>query len=263
MVWPQSQWPTQIASSPRETAGARRIDLRHVGTAAVADQFFRPLGLEFFQRLCHALGLRTAILCLSHCLSLHPELPIKARGSPPIARLSNAPTLWHTGDAHRIRDYPALPDPAMLRSTACSLLLCATLASATTTVSQFQPQGTVGDRGASRALHFSTPMVRLGNSDGPEPFDIDCAGIAGEGRWVNGAGTGPGSWPGHCSRAGVAFWPEIRVDRSQWRKHQRQGALPVHRVPPHGRGGCNRRRAPGIRTRPSSSMAAARSMKPA
>ena len=68
----------------------------------------------------------------------------------------------------------------MLKSAlACSLLLCATLApaaSAATTVSQFQPQGTVGDQ-TRVSVRFSAPMVRLGDSNAPEPFDIDCAGI--------------------------------------------------------------------------------------
>ncbi|MBU3695941.1 alpha-2-macroglobulin [Dechloromonas sp.] len=75
----------------------------------------------------------------------------------------------------------------MLKSPlACSLLVFATLAPAAsaTTVSQFQPQGTVGDQ-TRVSVRFSTPMVRLGDSNGPEPFSIDCAGIAGEGRWVD------------------------------------------------------------------------------
>ena len=72
----------------------------------------------------------------------------------------------------------------MLKSAlACSLLLCATLAPAAT-VSQFQPQGTVGDQ-TRVSVRFSNAMIRLGNTNAPEPFSIDCAGIAGEGRWLD------------------------------------------------------------------------------
>src|SRR5512145_542977 len=67
---------------------------------------------------------------------------------------------------------------------ALSGLLLATLGSQAATVQQFQPQGQVAEQ--SRAtVRFSSDMVKLGEADAAPPFVIDCAGIPGEGRWID------------------------------------------------------------------------------
>ena len=51
-------------------------------------------------------------------------------------------------------------------------------------VRRFQPQGEVGHVDQT-TVQFSEAMVALGQADNPAPFDINCAGIAGNGRWVS------------------------------------------------------------------------------
>lgn len=51
-------------------------------------------------------------------------------------------------------------------------------------VAQFQPQGKVADQTRVNA-RFNTDMVKLGETTAAAPFAIDCAQIAGEGRWVD------------------------------------------------------------------------------
>ena len=51
-------------------------------------------------------------------------------------------------------------------------------------VAQFQPQGKVLDQQRVSA-RFSGDMVKLGDTSAAGPFVIDCAGIGGEGRWVD------------------------------------------------------------------------------
>lgn len=69
------------------------------------------------------------------------------------------------------------------RLTLASLLLAALQAQAAT-VQQFQPQGKVAEQSRVTA-RFSADMVKLGESTAAAPFSIDCAGIAGEGRWID------------------------------------------------------------------------------
>ncbi len=69
------------------------------------------------------------------------------------------------------------------RLTLASLLLAA-LQTQSATVQQFQPQGKVAEQSRVTA-RFSADMVKLGESTAAAPFSIDCAGIAGEGRWID------------------------------------------------------------------------------
>jgi uncharacterized protein YfaS (alpha-2-macroglobulin family) len=63
-------------------------------------------------------------------------------------------------------------------------LLLAALGSQAVTVQQFQPQGQVAAQNRA-TVRFSSDMVKLGEADAAPPFVIDCAGIAGEGRWID------------------------------------------------------------------------------
>ena len=49
-----------------QTTCIDRVNIRHIGLAAVADQLFRTRRLDFGTRLRHALGLSTPLFCLSH-----------------------------------------------------------------------------------------------------------------------------------------------------------------------------------------------------
>ncbi len=60
--------------------------------------------------------------------------------------------------------------------------LCVAATAHAVEVRQFQPQGQVGEVRQVSA-RFSAEMVALGAADAPAPFAVDCAGIAGEGRW--------------------------------------------------------------------------------
>lgn len=63
-------------------------------------------------------------------------------------------------------------------------LLLAALPTQAATVQQFQPQGKVAEQ-SRVTVRFSADMVKLGDSTAAAPFSIDCAGIAGEGRWID------------------------------------------------------------------------------
>jgi uncharacterized protein YfaS (alpha-2-macroglobulin family) len=52
------------------------------------------------------------------------------------------------------------------------------------TVQQFQPQGKVSEQTRITA-RFSADMVKLGEATAAAPFEVDCARISGEGRWVD------------------------------------------------------------------------------
>ncbi|MBP7489592.1 MAG: hypothetical protein KA772_07375, partial [Azospira sp.] len=64
----------------------------------------------------------------------------------------------------------------------CSLSLTGLVSAAT--VQQFQPQGKVADQTRITA-RFSADMVKLGEATAAAPFEVDCARISGEGRWVD------------------------------------------------------------------------------
>lgn len=66
------------------------------------------------------------------------------------------------------------------------LTLALTLSSAlqAATVQNFQPQGKVTEQTRITA-RFSGEMVKLGDSTAAAPFNIDCAQISGEGRWID------------------------------------------------------------------------------
>jgi uncharacterized protein YfaS (alpha-2-macroglobulin family) len=57
-------------------------------------------------------------------------------------------------------------------------------AASAATVQQFQPQGKVADQTRITA-RFSVDMVKLGDATAAAPFEVDCAQVAGEGRWVD------------------------------------------------------------------------------
>ena len=76
-----------------------------------------------------------------------------------------------------------------------SSLLLVALGCHAATVQQFQPQGKVADQ-TRATVRFSADMVKLGEPDAAPPFAIDCAGIAGEGRWIDSR-----AWAWQMSRA--------------------------------------------------------------
>ena len=63
-------------------------------------------------------------------------------------------------------------------------LLLASTASQAATVQQFMPQGKVADQ-TRVTVRFNAAMTKLGETDGANPFSIDCQNIAGEGRWID------------------------------------------------------------------------------
>jgi alpha-2-macroglobulin len=54
------------------------------------------------------------------------------------------------------------------------------------TVQQFQPQGPISDQ-RRVTVRFSEDMTKLGATTAAAPFQLDCQGIKGEGRWVDSA----------------------------------------------------------------------------
>ena len=49
-------------------------------------------------------------------------------------------------------------------------------------VRQFTPQGQV-DRQIRATVVFNADMVPLGRPEAPAPFEVDCGGVGGKGRW--------------------------------------------------------------------------------
>ncbi|MCE1183198.1 MAG: MG2 domain-containing protein [Rhodocyclales bacterium] len=62
-------------------------------------------------------------------------------------------------------------------------------------VAQFQPQGKIANQTRVSVL-FNSDMVKMGESNAPAPFNIDCAGISGDGRWGDAR-----NWSWQMSRA--------------------------------------------------------------
>ncbi|UCV16456.1 alpha-2-macroglobulin family protein [Quatrionicoccus australiensis] len=71
-----------------------------------------------------------------------------------------------------------------LRPLVLASFLLVSAAAQAATVQQFQPQGKVASQTRVTA-RFSGPLVALGATSAPAPFAIDCAGIAGEERWID------------------------------------------------------------------------------
>ncbi len=82
----------------------------------------------------------------------------------------------------------------ILRSALCALL-SASLPAFAAGVAQFQPQGKVTDQ-TRVTVRFTADMTRLGDTTAAAPFAVDCAKIAGEGRWIDGR-----TWAWQMSRA--------------------------------------------------------------
>lgn len=70
----------------------------------------------------------------------------------------------------------------MPRSALTALLLALAGSAGAATVEHFQPLGKVAEQ-TRVTVRFSSDLVRLGDADAAAPFVIDCAGIAGSGRW--------------------------------------------------------------------------------
>ena len=96
-----------------QAAGADRVDVAHVGTAAVAHQLFRPAGLDPGVGLGDPLGPRPSRFGLSHRLPLAKAGELNAgrgqsrtrRNLPhPTRRTPGAepPRLWHTAAMHAL-----------------------------------------------------------------------------------------------------------------------------------------------------------------
>lgn len=68
------------------------------------------------------------------------------------------------------------------RQLAFTSLLLAALGAHAASVQQFQPQSKVAEQ-TRVSVRFNGDMVKLGEPNAPAPFNIDCSGIAGEGRW--------------------------------------------------------------------------------
>ena len=49
-------------------------------------------------------------------------------------------------------------------------------------VRQFSPQGQIDQQVRATAV-FSADMVPLGRPDAASPFNVDCGGVKGKGRW--------------------------------------------------------------------------------
>ncbi len=71
-----------------------------------------------------------------------------------------------------------------LRLVLACTLLTLSLPSRAAGVTQFQPQGKVAEQTRVTA-RFGADMAKLGDTNADSPFAIDCAGIGGEGRWID------------------------------------------------------------------------------
>ena len=80
-----------------------------------------------------------------------------------------------------------------LRLALLSLLFAAGTAQAAS-VRQFQPQGRIDQQNRATAI-FTADMVKLGETTGPEPFNVNCGNAKGEGRWVD-----PKTWAWQLAR---------------------------------------------------------------
>ncbi|MBL8450952.1 MAG: alpha-2-macroglobulin [Dechloromonas sp.] len=70
----------------------------------------------------------------------------------------------------------------MLRPAFAALLLALPLFAQAAAVRQFSPQGQI-DQQIRASARFTDDMVPLGQPDALAPFDVDCGGVAGKGRW--------------------------------------------------------------------------------
>ncbi|MRR09383.1 alpha-2-macroglobulin, partial [bacterium] len=108
------------------------------------------------------------------------------RGREPVFRpetIISAAFHFHLGDAMN----------RSLRLALLSLFLTAGMTQAAS-VRQFQPQGRIDQQNRATAI-FTSDMVKLGETAGPEPFNVNCGSVAGEGRWVD-----PKTWAWQLAR---------------------------------------------------------------
>ena len=70
------------------------------------------------------------------------------------------------------------------KSVAVVLCVGAIASAHAASVQRFVPQG-LDDRHTRATAVFSDPVVRLGQTDAPAPFNVDCGAVSGKGRWAN------------------------------------------------------------------------------